>query len=1444
MLVYTTPGFDDEIAGLGLVDSVEDQNRRIRSVTHPLDLRKILQPAGIYLKRRAGHRVRLIGKLVRVGDQHVFCWLAALRRDSEHYSSLLDDSRNWSLASRLDLTAVADFVERSGSDVTTPTRPRSTLPDEFTPWLEPLTHAAAGRVDPTDQIIFESIAWVDESATNRFREDLSTYRGLISDVLNRDREGGPVPGLGSGLYLVRDVHDTVSLVYCRPVWQRQADASPCLFLVAPFRDEPSPDDIEQALLASGLDPGAGVQEIADALPEVGRRAYPDYLIIDRDVWSGIERETASNLALSGEEEHLLSSVGHRDGDRPTMPLLINGRAGSGKSTMLAYLFAALVSRRFSDGLPGHPLFVTHSQPLLDAARDAVGSLLRTGHQYTDWLQESDAQRDATLKEIDGWFTTLRRLFLESLDDDSRIRFDPRRRVGFAHFKRALSGRPGLLPPCHLPQAGQIPAELCWFAIRSYIKGHEPDMEVDPERYGEFPRGDRQISEARFREIHDTIWARWYEPALREHHLWDDQDLAASALAALPGADVTPDSTAITALVCDESQDFTRREIMYLIQLSALTRLPPARMTDHLAIPLIMAGDPLQTVNPAGFRWESVTAALHEELALTYEGQAPRARLDFLAQNYRSAESVVHAVNLIQLLRSILFDHRRRGVDIRPQRAWSRHAAVGAELYIIDKTVSRAELRRSLRDAIVIVPCEDGDEVRYVRDDDLLSEIYPGVSDEDPPPNVLSASNAKGLEFDSIVLYRFGEALPRGVDLGSPEALRDRLADERDENYEVEYFFNKLYVAASRAKSALRIVDSEDGQHRLWQHLGDEAAERLPRLARRSGDWPGLVTGIRLAAASEPGSIVDSQHDIEAHARAMATRGHELDNALLLRQAAGLFDRLGLDDDATSCRARAHRIEGDLSAAGHAYLEVLRPEEAWECFWDASAWGELADWFADADARPPVPPRRRLLRAVVDFMRKPPDRQSLVHVSNALSELPEDARPSYLDPVWREVVARFSSTADQLADQLGTTTAERTAVLLADLAMQGHAEASRGAAACFFAIGRWDAAVRHFEQAGLENDTRAVVARAENAGYPAGLNLLLDAGRFVDVVEHWQRHNRPTQPEWMGPVGQAQLRLGDREAAFEAFLRAGEVVRAASLAADYAASRGVRARQPLRELAAALGRELELGHLDALLASQAPRAAHADTDELGRSAVWGFVERLIDEDWNVPNNARTRDAIERLAQIAGSWRRSEPEDPIVVGALLEALGDFRRALTHYESYVSSSDTQLRTHARQRWIVVKGRQIEYNRRRPRARSPEEHEETLRRRQKEWKIRDGVELPAWPQIPARHSGRQSRGPSAKPVPASETLKVIGPLHLTPVTDTSWTLYDPVAMTGARIDVEARVAHLGEARTEVSAVGDRLEFELGGCSVSIVFADPTTIAVTGPDGTPLGPEALRSDR
>jgi hypothetical protein len=159
------------------------------------------------------------------------------------------------------------------------------------------------------------------------------------------------------------------------------------------------------------------------LTPFARRSYPSYLLADEQSWLAIERGREANLALSTEEEQILKSVSTSAPGTGSLPLFINGRAGSGKSTMLLYLFADYCYRKYYnkqghrrvEPLPGEPLFLTYNERLLEVARDGVNTLLTSHHRFVAERSQGNEQ-----ESIDHFFQPFQKFLFSLLPPVERI----------------------------------------------------------------------------------------------------------------------------------------------------------------------------------------------------------------------------------------------------------------------------------------------------------------------------------------------------------------------------------------------------------------------------------------------------------------------------------------------------------------------------------------------------------------------------------------------------------------------------------------------------------------------------------------------------------------------------------------------------------------------------------------------------------------------------------------------------------------------------------------------------------------------------------------------------------------------------------------------------------------------------------------------------------------
>ena len=353
-------------------------------------------------------------------------------------------------------------------------------------------------------------------------------------------------------------------------------------------------------------------------------------------------------------------------------------------------------------------------------------------------------------------------------------------------------------------------------------------------------------------------AEYYQDRLEQTSSFDEIDLTRAALQRLEQRE---EQFRYDLVVCDEVQDFTDMQVALLFRLAA----DPLRT--------VLAGDPKQIINPSGFRWEEVRARYYERGLRVPE-------VVNLSVNFRSVGNIVALANgLLALKRSL--------VGLASGEIAERWTFRGRPPLLVDG-LAEPELLRTMGQAgagqvvLVRTPAER---------DRLRAALHTEL--------VFTINDAKGLEFDSVLLWRFAE--PEGS-----AARWRRIAQEHhlgdEDTPRIRHEINLLYVAVTRARNTLMIWD---GPHAGPVWMVDQLAEHV----LRSGDPQALRTLWQR---------VSSPAEWEAQGDYFFDREHFAAAEECFRNAAA---------ETKEALARAHRLErvGDHRAAAdlfssHGYLE--------------------------------------------------------------------------------------------------------------------------------------------------------------------------------------------------------------------------------------------------------------------------------------------------------------------------------------------------------------------------------------------------------------------------------------------------------------------------------------------------------------------------------------------
>ena len=291
-----------------------------------------------------------------------------------------------------------------------------------------------------------------------------------------------------------------------------------------------------------------------------------------------------------------------------------------------------------------------------------------------------------------------------------------------------------------------------------------------------------------------------------------------------------------AVVVDEVQDLTNAELTLVL---AALKQPDS---------FLLCGDANQIVHPNFFSWSSVKSLFysHEQAALS-------AAVHILETNYRSSRAVSSIAN--DLLR---IKNKRFGSIDRESTALVKPASdnEGNVVGLVKKdSVLHALNERTRKSAEVAV---------IVLNEERKAEARIKFS----TPLVFSIHEAKGLEYDTVILYeivscersRFRD-LTEGVTtsaLDATELTFSRARDKSDKSLEENKFFvNALYVALTRAVNTVFLVESDVG-HPLLGLLRIHCGEELSALRAKTSsleEWQREARRLELQGKTEQAQAI-------------------------------------------------------------------------------------------------------------------------------------------------------------------------------------------------------------------------------------------------------------------------------------------------------------------------------------------------------------------------------------------------------------------------------------------------------------------------------------------------------------------------------------------------------------------------------------------------------------
>ncbi|MBZ0184456.1 MAG: hypothetical protein K8F60_18500 [Melioribacteraceae bacterium] len=945
-----------------------------------------------YIRKYVGSNFRLIATIKNIGDLFFVVFLQLLPRGSREYKKWLTEIKLFESFIPTDDELLNYYSENYKEDQIPELPP---LNESESLYLYNKTVELA-----KDNEIVETKSWIEEIQKENFIAYQSKFAELISQILDNIEEY-------RNQNIIYESKNNIGIVYKYfPMYR-------ILLLIIPtigLTEQEIQDHIPDEFLEDFINDFEDYDE--KKILENSRKAYPDLILADHDLWFKIEKNDIANLALSLEEARILDNIRFGTDGGKRFPVFINGRPGSGKSTILQFLFADQIFNFFkmekSIRIPFRPIYITYNHKLLDFAKSNIKKIIESNTSKITDKKIIDNPYDFYNEYVKS-FTTLRELLLGFIDVQERASFSSERYVDFGRFKELFNSEIHKNPDAYI--RNKLNPETAWHIIRNFIKGRAIDNKqyldiVDYEN--DYQREHKRIPVDLFKKVYSEIWLKWYKPLCDNMDIWDDQDLALKVISTKSKDELGKYS----AVFCDEAQDFTQLELKLIMSLTYYKNrvLPSEAIKD---IPIAFAGDPFQTINPTGFDWDFVGANFYNEVIKELIKFDLHSKLEFnyheLEYNYRSDVSIVKFNNLVQLFRGTLFSIK----NLIPQKTWFPSVPNEPRFFLnthieIEKQISDNE------ELVIIIPCQEGEEEKWVSEDPLLSKL--ALKDGNLTRNIVSPISVKGMEFNRVVLYNFGKqaivnfhSIKNFYDL---QQITKMLAESPEDKLRLEYFLNSLYVASSRPKHLLFIVDTETGKEKFWDYFSDTNNQLIGNyslVSKSASQFEDNITGFTVGKDDDWDEHKDNPLELAIMFEEQGIQNNNCDD---LKRAEQNYLRANEEKKAKFVRGKIYEVLGEYHKAGKIFEELGKFEEAFKCFWKSKNYQSIININSIANNQIYYSPKYKSSVFMLEqsSTANPPSK-FLNYIYDNVSDESNNNHKKLLieindDPTWREVITEL------------------------------------------------------------------------------------------------------------------------------------------------------------------------------------------------------------------------------------------------------------------------------------------------------------------------------------------------------------------------------------------------------------------------------------------------------
>lgn len=285
------------------------------------------------------------------------------------------------------------------------------------------------------------------------------------------------------------------------------------------------------------------------------------------------------------------------------------------------------------------------------------------------------------------------------------------------------------------------------------------------------------------------------------------------------------------VVIDEVQDLTAIQL-YLI-LNSLSKSGQ----------FLMCGDANQIVHPNFFSWAKVKTLFHHHEELHHGMELTH----ILQHNYRNAQRITEVSNRVLLLKNARFG----SIDKESHYLVKSNADIQGGVYFLKNApniLRELDKKTSVSTQFAVI-------VMHESQKKMAQRVF-------KTPLVFAIQEAKGLEYQNIILYNFiSQSETHFNEVCADIDIRDlqsdfsyaRNKDKSDKSLELyKFYINALYVGLTRAMSNIYWVEQKD-QHKIFHLLGlEKAATQLDLADQQSSlqEWQKEAQKLELQGKKE------------------------------------------------------------------------------------------------------------------------------------------------------------------------------------------------------------------------------------------------------------------------------------------------------------------------------------------------------------------------------------------------------------------------------------------------------------------------------------------------------------------------------------------------------------------------------------------------------------------